>query len=293
MLSSIYPLSTILYVLVTFAGCRAASPSSRGSSFESGPSHPNTSGWNCQFSPSTDCHFDTTIPADSACLVRDYSVSEFIQCANQKPTINNDSQEMPLDAASVLMMAVSIPSCKRCNIGTRLSDYSSRPDQSVRLVNYLCGKLSDSDICCLGLCIGTKLSEHSLKGICKNNDVNLIDNEILTCGRDSGADGDQNDGASEDDESSDTAGQTAAATSSSATVDGTASGTTVGPSVSSNPAAQTSGPLGNPSSNPSGSPTPASSGGSHVFVANVIPSELLIATMTVWIGLMLAGAGTV
>lgn len=58
-------------------------------------------------------------------------------------------------------------------------------DKSVKLANYLCGKVDDSDICCLSDCTGARQPEHSLKAICKNDDVNLWDNHIIDCGGDS------------------------------------------------------------------------------------------------------------
>lgn len=109
----------------------------------------------------------------------------------------------------------------------------------MKLTRYLCGKASDSDVCSLSKCLGSKDPEHSLKGICQNDNVNLWDNPQI-CGSSGGG-----------------GGEKAATTTGQADAMGTAaSEPTVTPSTSSSPGpATTTLPTQTASSSPAGSPS--------------------------------------
>ena len=127
------------------------------------------------------------------------------------------------------------------------------------------------DICCLSNCLGARLPEHDLNGICKNGDVNLWDNDPNYCGGDSDDGGGGGGGGDSDDDND----QTTA--SSSATVTN-ASKLTVTPSTPSNVATHTTLPTQTPNSNPAGSSSPSAS--SSIRVANMIALGLLVVILT-------------
>ena len=169
-------------------------------------------------------------------------------------------------------------------------------DKSVKLANYLCGKIDDSDICCLSECIGARQPEHSLNGICKNDDVNLWDNDTIDCGGGSGGGGggdDDDDDDGKGGEDSDDNDQTAA---SSSATGAHASEPTVTPSTSSNTAVQTTFPTQTATSSPTGSsspipspsstsiPTSTSSAGSSIRAANLIALGFLVVILIAGIG---------
>ena len=170
-------------------------------------------------------------------------------------------------------------------------------DKSVKLANYLCGKIDDSDICCLSECIGARQPEHSLNGICKNDNVNLWDNDTIDCGGGGGDDDDDDDGKGGED--SDDNDQTAA---SSSATGAHASEPTVTPSTSSNTAVQTTFPTQTATSSPAGSSSPSpspsstsiptststststSSAGSSIRAANIIAVGFLTVILIAGIG---------
>lgn len=281
--SSIFVLPTIISLLLTLNLCSADGPSAP----QSGPIPPGVryprAGWSCAFKPVAGHGPDATTPAYNAYLVSDYSISEFIQCADRQSKIgSNDDNQQPISALDVLVSATRIPACGKCKLGTTVRDYSSRKDKSVKLARYLCGKVDESDLCCLHRCIGAKKPEHSLKGICKNNDVDLWVNDAIDCG--GGGGGGSSGGGSGDSSGGGGGGgggggvdnsQTAA---SSSTVVASASKPTVTPSKSSSVAAQTTLPTQTASSSPAGSSS--SSVSSSIRAANIIASGLLVVILT-------------
>lgn len=194
MLSSIFLHSTIISFLLTLNLCFAYLPGQTlgpPPSPTGPPSGPNPPGYDCNFDPPSGCGPNTTTPAYNACQVRDYSVTEFIQCANETSTsTDNDGNSEPFNnVLGVLVSAVKIPQCNKCKTGP-FANYQAMDDKSENLANYLCGKLDNNDICCLSTCLGATKQEHGLAGICNNNNVNLFDNDVI-CDGSSGGSGDQ------------------------------------------------------------------------------------------------------
>ena len=290
MLSSKSILPTIVSFLLTLRICSADLPG------PSGPSSPNPPGYHCAFEPPSGCGPDATSPAYNDCLVRDSSVSEFIQCANERSTIGDDDDQKSLNALNVLVSAIKIPACNKCKARAAFTDYQSLKDKSVKLVNYLCGKVDDSDICCLSNCIGARQPEHTLKGICKNDDVNLFDNDGIDCGGDSddGEGGGGGGGDSDDDggavaSSSSTVADASEPTVTPSTSSKIATQTTlppqsVTPSTSLSTTAQTTLPTQTATSSPAGSSSSSSSAGSSIRAANTLALGLLVLILIAGIG---------
>ena len=135
--------------------------------------------------------------------------------------------------------------CGQYKLSEVIQDYS-KTDQKIKLTQYTCGKASDSDICSLSECLGVKVLEHSLKGVCQNDNVNLSDNPSI-CGSSGSDDG-------EPVTTTDEADETATA-SSSLTVAESAE-PTVTSLISSSPGpATTSSPTQTASSSPAGTPS--------------------------------------
>jgi len=139
----------------------------------------------------------------------------------------------------------------------------------VKLSNYLCGKVNDSDICCLSRCIGAKQPEHSLKGICKVNDVSLWENAEICGSGSSGGGGGGGGGGS---------GDTGQAAASSSTIVAGASKPTPTPSTSSSIKAQTTLPTQTASSSPAGSSS--SSAALSIRAADIIALGFLVVILT-------------
>ena len=273
MLSSIFLHSTIISFLLTLNLCFADKPGQTP-----GPLNgPNQPGYDCNFHPPSGCGPNANTPAYNECQIRDYSVTEFIQCAGETSTITeNEDNTNRFNVLDVLVSAVKIPQCSKCKTGP-FANYQAMDNKSEKLANYLCGKLDNNDICCLSTCLGTTQQENSLAGICNNNNVNLYDNGgicgVSSDGGDGGA-GDEN-----GDSSSDGSDDQAAASSSSTVID--APEPTVTPSplspTSSSIAAQTTFPTQTATSSPGG--TSGSSAGSSIGVANVMALRILVVVL--------------
>ena len=287
--SSTFVLPTIISFLLTLNLCSADLPGA------SGPSLPNPPGYSCAFEPPSGCGPDATSPAYNDCLVRDSSVTEFIQCANETSTIGDDDDQKSLNALNVLVSAIKIPACNKCKARTTFTDYQSLKEKSVKLANYLCGKVDDSDICCLSNCIGARQPEHTIKGICKNDDINLFDNDGIDCGGDSddgeggGGGGDSNDDGGAAASSSATVADASKPTVTPSTSLKTATQTTlppqsVTPSTSLSTTAQTTSPTQTATSSPAGSSSSTSSAGSSIRAANITALGLLVLILTAGIG---------
>ena len=290
MLSSKSILPTIVSFLLTLRICSADLPG------PSGPSSPNPPGYHCAFEPPSGCGPDATSPAYNDCLVRDSSVSEFIQCANETSTIGDDDDQKSLNALNVLVSAIKIPACNKCKARAAFTDYQSLKEKSVKLANYLCGKVDDSDICCLSNCIGARQPEHTLKGICKNDNVNLWDNDQIDCGDSDDGEGGGGGGDSDDDGGAAASSSTTVADASKPTVTpskslNVATQTTlppqsVTPSTSLSTTAQTTLPTQTATSSPAGSSSSSSSSsaGSSIRAANTLALGLLVLILTAGIG---------
>ena len=240
--SLIFFLLTSFFFLLTLDLC---SPSPQNGPHPTGPpSAPTGPGFDCTFHPVTGFGPDPTTPKYNAALVSQYSVSEFIQCAGEdsKLAISDDSNSN-IKALDVLVKATT--TCGQDRLSEVIQNYS-KTDQKVKLTRYLCGNASDSDVCALSKCLGAKAPEHSLKGICQNDNVNLWDNPQI-CGG-SGGDG------AEPATTTDKADKMATASLSITVAE--ASGPTVTPSTSSSPGpATTTLPTQIASSSPAGSPS--------------------------------------
>ena len=221
--------------------------------------------------------------------MRDSSVSEFIQCANETSTIGSDDDDSkPLNALNVLVTAIKIPACNKCIARAPFTDYQSVKDKSVKLANYLCGKVDDGDICCLSNCLGARQPEHNLNGICKNGNVNLWDNDPNYCG--SGAGGGGGGGGDSDNGNDQTAASSATVTNASKMSLSTSSNfathttsptQTVAPSTSLSAATQTSSPTQTPSSSPVRDSSVSAS--SSIRAASMIALGLLVVILTIGI----------
>ena len=176
-----------------------------GPSGPSGPSGPKgPSGWSCKFQIPSDCgpsgpDGTPTSPAYNACLMRDHSVSEFVQCADQDATISTtEDNSKPFNTLDVLVSAIKIPDCSKCLIGTTFSDYSNG-DRIVAPTNYLCGRIDITDLCCLNKCLNARDQEHGLEGVCKDSPVNLWESSRIDCDKPYGEETDEDDSADSED----------------------------------------------------------------------------------------------
>ena len=281
MLSSIFLHSTIISFLLTLNLCFAYLPGQTlgpPPSPSGPPSAPNLSRYNCKFDPPSGCGPDTTTPTYNECQIRDYSVTEFIQCAGETSTsTDNDGTSEPFNnVLGVLVSAVKIPKCNKCKTGP-FANYQAMDDKSEKLANYLCGKLNNTDICCLSTCLGATEQEHSLAGNCNNNNVNLFNNDVICDGSSGGGDGDG--------DSSSGSGDQAAASSSSTVTDAPEPTVTPSPSspTSSSIAAQMTLPTQTTTSAQTATSSPAgtsgSSAGSSIGAANVMALGLLVVVL--------------
>ena len=300
MLSSMLLHSTIISFLLTLNLCFAYLPGQTGGpppSPTGPPSGPNPPGYDCNFEPPSGCGPDTTTPAYNECQIRDYSVTEFIQCAGETSTQtdNDGNSEAFNNVLGVLVSAVKIPKCNKCRISP-FANYQAMGDKSEKLANYLCGKLDNNDICCLSACLGATKQEHGLAGICNNNDVNLFDNDVICDGSSGGGGG--GGGAGDGDDSSDGSNNQAAASSSSTVANTPKPTSTSTPSPSPSPSpspptsssivAQTTSPIQTTTSAQTATSSPAgtsgSSAGSSIRAANVIALGILAVLLTAGIG---------
>ncbi|KAM0800500.1 hypothetical protein BDR22DRAFT_852064 [Usnea florida] len=283
MLSSIFLHSTVISFLLTLNLCFANSPGAMGpppspSGPPPSPSGPSNGplGYECNFAPpSSVCSLNTNSPTYNQCQISGYSVTEFIQCANETSTLtdNNGHSEAFNNVLGVLVSAVKIPACNRCN-SSAFASYQAMGDKSQKLANYLCGKLDNHDICCLSMCLDITQPEHSLAGICKNDNVNLWGNDVICDG------------------SSDSSNNQAAASSSSTVANAPTPTVTPSPSppTSSSIAAQTTAPTQSttttsaqtPTSSPAG--TSGSSAGSSISAVNVMALGVLVVFLTAGMG---------
>ena len=255
----------------------------------SGPSGPNgPSGWSCKFQPPSGCgpsgpDGTPTSPAYNACQMRDHSVSEFIQCAEQDSTISTtEDNSKPFNPLDVLVSAIKIPDCRKCRIGTTFSDYSNS-DRGVTLTRYLCGKISNGDLCCLNDCLSARDQEHGLKGVCKSPNVNLWENPTINCDNpgidetDEGGSGNSGDSGSVDDS------QTSV---SSADVVTESSNPIATPSTTgaSSVVAQTTFPTQTASNSPVGDSTPPAPSNAGIHTTNTGSSAFLISFLAACFG---------
>ena len=146
--SSIFPLLTSFFFLLTLDLC---SPSPPGPTGPSDPTGPNPPGYSCIFAPVSDDGPSTTTPEYNARLVSQYSVSEFIQCAGEFSGLQiSDDDSSRISALEVLVNATM--TCGQYKLSEVIQNYS-KTDQKVKLTQYLCGAANDSDVCSLSGCL--------------------------------------------------------------------------------------------------------------------------------------------
>ena len=146
--------------------------------------------YNCDFSPPSCTNADTVVDYGT-CLVSQYSISLFIQCAdlNNPPYFNaayqndNDNQETerrtPLQ---VLVDATSVSACNSCRLqlGRIYNKYVDDPSAGT-FGSYLCHNYqpTDKELCCLSSCVMAKGDEHSIADFCLPGRTDLMKQRTL------------------------------------------------------------------------------------------------------------------
>ena len=134
----------------------------------------------------------------SVCMVRQYSVSAFIQCASQEETpdftaVDDDEATTDISALEILTNAASAPACGDCPLAQNIQK-AANEHGSETFSTYLCDTYHpvNSGLCCLRNCLLSFPREHSINAVCSGKNSNLMNapEQPESCG------GDPNDGSS-------------------------------------------------------------------------------------------------
>ena len=147
----------------------------------------------------------------SSCMVRQWSVSAFIQCASQKdaPTFtakDDDGGTTDISPIDVLTNALLAPACSNCTLAHNLQKTADEHG-SEDFATYLCNQFHpiNAGVCCLRECLIVMPVEHSIKAFCAGNKRDLMNAPTLpeSCGGDPSDDsnGESSNNSSDDDSS--------------------------------------------------------------------------------------------
>ena len=288
----------VTVILLCLEFCSANPPSPTGPPGPPGPSSGGGPNIDCGFSyPPGPCSpTKDNSPGCNAALVQSKSVTGTLECGDRRSTIttgpsDDDGGQLPtISALDVLINATEISACQKnnCKLGNVLKGFDqSKSQQPGALAQYLCGKLSDEDICCASSCLGTQGSppgERSLKGVCQTSTLLNFENNAFICnnannnngnsGGNSNGQGGQNGDGNGDSGSSGSSGSNGSSEEGSSSSPSSATSKASTPStgtsttqVSTTPSVAAQTPVSSPTTGSSPSPSPTPNSGAHSYTS--------------------------